>query len=175
MPALMKIDQAGLPAGVAGEARTVGLATGALVTLTNTGTGSTTRFRLLWTPIGDTTAVSTLAATGNPKIWTFTPTANKPGTFRIELIQDEGLPTEVRERRVFRVRTPGGLVIPALNELGDMNASLVNAGAPQIDAAEDNSDDWTSDTALNGRRYAAWWRALHEFILAVDGVGTPTS
>ena len=37
MPAQMRIDQAGLPLGAAGFARTDGLDTGALVTLTNVG------------------------------------------------------------------------------------------------------------------------------------------
>ncbi len=170
MPALMKIDQAGLSAGVAGKARTDGLATGALVTLTNTGTGST-RFQLLWVPPGDTTAVSSLAPTApNSKVWTFTPTVNKPGTYRIELIQNEGLTSEVRERRVLRVRTPNrNLTIPALNELGDPAASLVNAGSGPIDAAEDNSNDYPT-ASLNGIRYAAWWRTLHELVSALDGL-----
>lgn len=171
MSALLKIDQVGLPAGVAGKARTDGLATGALVTLTNTGTGSTTRFQLLWTPPGDTTAVGTLAATSpGSKVWTFTPTVNKPGTYRIELIQDEGLSTEIRERRVLRVRTANrGIPIPALNEGGDFSASLIKAGTPQIEAAEDNSND-SPLTDLNTRRYAAWWRVLHELAIQIDAI-----
>lgn len=172
MPSQLKIDQATLaPAGTAGKSRTDGLAGGQLVTLTNTGTGSTTRFRLLWVPAGDTTAVSSLTQTG-PKVWTFSPTAARYGTYRIELIEDEGLATERRERRVFRIRTPNrGLVIPALNETGDPSASLANAGAAAIEAAEDNSNDWPT-ASLNTVRYAAWWRLLHELVAAVDALPT---
>jgi hypothetical protein len=171
MAATIKIDQATLsPAGTPGKSRTDGLAAGQLVTLTNTGGGSTTRFRLLWTPPGDTTAVSSLAATG-ATTWTFTPTAARYGTYEVECIEDEGLVTETRQRRCLTVRTPSlGLAIPAFNERADPGANLLNAGAAEIAAADNNSDDWPI-TALNGVRYAGWWRAWHELALAVDSGG----
>jgi hypothetical protein len=171
MAATIKIDQATLsPAGTPGKSRTDGLAAGQLVTLTNTGGGSTTRFRLLWTPPGDTTAVSSLAATG-ATTWTFTPTAARYGTYEVECIEDEGLVTETRQRRCLTVRTPTlGLAIPAFNERADPGANLLNAGAAEIAAADNNSDDWPI-TALNGVRYAGWWRAWHELALAVDSGG----
>lgn len=167
MTALLKIDQAGLSAGVAGRSRTDGLATGALVTLTNTGAG-TTLMRLLWAPPGDTTALSSLAATGDPKVWTFSPTASKYGTYLVELIADQGLVTEKRERRVLVVRTPNRkLVIPALNERGDNAASLLAAGQEQDEASNNNAIDYL-DSALNGVPYAGWWRAIHEMMMALD-------
>jgi hypothetical protein len=168
MSAQVKIDQATLaPAGTAGKSRTDGKSGGQLVTLTNTGLGTTTRFRLLWVPPGDTTAVASLVQTG-PKVWTFSPTASQPGTYRIQLIEDEGRPSERREVRTFKVRTPiFGLTIPALNEVGDASASMVNAGAAQIEAAEDNADDYTI-ASLNTRRFAAWWRWVHELTLALE-------
>lgn len=101
MPAQLRIDQAGLPAGTPGKSRTDGLDTGAVVTLTNTGLGTTTTFRLLWVPPGDTTAATSLAATGDPKVWTFTPTEEVYGSYRVELVENEGLVTEKRERRVL--------------------------------------------------------------------------
>ena len=114
--ATMKIDQAGLPAGANDKARTDGLATGALVTVTSLGTGTAT-FKLLWWPVGDTTAVATLAPTGNPKVWTFTPTASTPGSYRIQLTENQGLATQSISRLIFGIRTPvQGLLIPALNE-----------------------------------------------------------
>jgi hypothetical protein len=169
MSALLQIDQDGLAPGTPGVSRTDGLDTGAMVWLTDTGVGGTTLFRLLWTPPGDTTAVETLAATTeDPKVWTFTPTASKYGSYRIELVRNAGLSTEVRERRVLAVRTPVlGLVIPALNERGDSRASLSVADAVQIEAAENNAVDYT-DEDLNALPYAAWWRAIHELILTVD-------
>lgn len=167
MTALLKIDQAGLSAGVAGRSRTDGLATGALVTLTNTGSG-TTLMRLLWAPPGDTTALSSLAVTGDPKVWTFSPTASKYGSYLVELIADQGLVTEKRERRVLVVRTPNRkLVIPALNERGDNAASLLAAGQEQVEASNNNAVDYL-DATLNGVPYAGWWRAIHEMMMALD-------
>jgi hypothetical protein len=170
MAAQLQIDQAGLPAGTPGKSRTDGLDTGALVTLTNTGLGTTTTFRLLWVPPGDTTAVSSLAATGDPKVWTFEPTEEVYGSYRIELVENEGLVTEKRERRVLVVRTPNlGLVIPALNERGSSKASLLEADAAIIEAAENNADDYGNE-ALNDLPYAAWWRSMHELATTVDGI-----
>lgn len=171
MPSQVKLDQDTLsPAGTPGKSRTDGLAGGQLVTLTNTGSDSTTRFQLLDVPPGDSSAVGSLTATG-PKVWTFSPTANKPGTYLVELIGSEGQPTEYRERRTFTVRTPlVHLVIPALNERGDPSASLQNAGAGPIAAADNNADDY-ADSALNSRRYAAWWRGYAELVKAVDVAG----
>lgn len=172
MPAQLQIDQTGLPEGTPGKSRTDGLDTGAVVTLTNTGLGTTTTFRLLWVPPGDTTAVASLAATGDPKVWTFTPTEEVYGSYRIELVENEGLVTEKRERRVLVVRTPNlGLVIPALNERGSSKATLLEADAAVIEAAENNADDY-DDEALNALPYAAWWRSIHELSTAVDGFTT---
>lgn len=168
MTALLQIDQTGRPAGVAGRARTDGLSTGALVTLTNTGTGSTTRMVLHDVPLGDTTAVATLAPTGNPRVWTFSPTAGVFGTYLIELIEDEGLPTEKRERRVFGVRLqPSGLLIPALNERADEAASIINNGPGYIEESQDNANDY-SVALLNQRRYSGWWRKFYELFRFVN-------
>jgi hypothetical protein len=158
----IQIDQDGLSPGTPGVSRTDGLATGALVTLTNTGSGATT-FRLLWTPPGDTTAVSSLEQTEDPKAWTFSPSPNEYGSYRIELV-------ETGEIRVLVMRTPNlGLVIPAFGERGDPGANLMIADAAQINAAENNATDY-GNLALNYRQYAGWWRALHEVITSVDSV-----
>lgn len=166
MSAQMLIDQAGLPAGTPGVARTDGLDTGALVTLESTGSGSTHEFRLLWTPTNDVTAVASLAPS-SPTIWTFSPTALAYGTYRIELIVDEGLSTESRQVRAFVVRTPNaGLIIPALNEVASPTASLENAGGDQIDASENNEP---FGPFISGS-YAGWWRAFEEWVLHIDGL-----
>jgi hypothetical protein len=139
MASQILIDQVGLSSGVAGQARTDGLDTGALVTVTNTGSGTVTVFQLLWVPPGDTTAVSSLAATGDNKIWTFSPTAGVYGTYLIQLVEDGA----AVETRAFAVRTPRhGLVIPALNERGSESSSLVSAGSTFIEAAENNAVDF---------------------------------
>lgn len=164
----MQIDQVGLPAGVVGLSRTDGLSNGAVVTLTSTGPGSTTRFALLWVPFGDTTAHASLAVTGNPKVWTFTPTAARYGTFRIQVIEDEGLPTEQIETRIFGIRLPEtGILIPALNEVSNPDASLDNAGASVTTDSENNAIDYLVST-YNNWPYSGWWRAQQELYTMVE-------
>jgi hypothetical protein len=176
MSALLKIDQVGLPAGVAGTARTDGKADGARVTLTNTGSGSTTVFRLLWTPPSDTNSVATLVPTGDPKVWQFDPSPNVYGSWLIELVQNEGTQTEIRERRVFGVRSFAGFLLPALNEQGDKTASLVVAGSAQIEASNNNATDFPArpnevSSPLNARPWSSWWRGLYEMFASLDRFG----
>ncbi len=167
MSAIMKIDQVGLSAGINDRARTDGLASGALVTLTSTGGGTTAKFRLLWVPPTDTTAVSSLVPV-SVTTWTFSPTPAAYGSYRIELIVDEGLPTEERSIRTFAIRTPNlGLVIPSLNEIASPSASLVNSGNDQIDASESNE---AFSPFISGS-YVGWWRFLNELILSYDANG----
>jgi hypothetical protein len=169
MTARIKISQAGLAAGVAGKSRTDGLATGALVTLEDvSGTGSST-FHLLWGPVEDTTAEASLAVTGDPDIWTFSPTAAAYGSYEIEL-RDDGVPIE---RRIFGIRTPANqLLIPALNERASRHAGWHNDGADQIELCEQNASDFPI-AALNNFRYAGWWRSLYELYRIVEfGIGS---
>lgn len=169
MASQLKIDQSGLSAGLAGVSRTDGKDDGSLVTLTNTGSGATTRFRILDAPLGDVDAVATLAPTGDSKIWTFTPTTGKHGTFLIELVEDLGQPTEKTERRIFGVRLPSsGLLIPALNEHASPSASLANAGPAQIEASDNNALDYSTHPDLNDRRYSGWWRSIYELFTQAD-------
>src|SRR5690606_29124126 len=164
MASRIKIDQAGLPAGVAGVSRTDGLATGALVTLTNVGAEGVTQFRLLWGPPNDTTAESSLAATGDPDVWTFSPTAACYGSYLIALFEN-GVELE---RRVFGVRTPNRkLLIPALNEQASRQASWTNDGPDQQELSQNNATDFT-DPYLNGLNYAGWWRSQQELYLALE-------
>lgn len=170
MTASMRIDQAGLGAGVAGLSRTDGLATGAKVTLTSLGTGSKHRFQLLWVPPEDTNAVASLVATANPKVWEFIPLTGSRGEYLIELIEDEGLPTETSQRRVLGVRLAvSQLLIPAFNSRADQQASLVNAGAAAVAASDNNAVDFPS-SPLNGVAWAGWWRAHRELFLKVEAL-----
>ena len=170
MSASMLIDQAGLPPGVAGQARTDGLLTGALVTLTSVAGGVTSRFRLLWVPPADTTAVPTLAEF-SPGVWTFTPLAGAWGSYRIELIVDEGLPTEQRQIRIFGIRSPNaGLLVPAANERADANASLANMGPAVIAKSEDNEP---VSPFITGNPFG-WSRPLqelYEYVETLSGGG----
>jgi hypothetical protein len=168
MPTFLRIDQDGLAPGTPGRSRTDGKADGSLVTVTDTGAGGTTAFHLLWTPPGDAGAVSTLAPTGDPKVWTFDPTAGKYGSYLVELVRNAGTLTETRERRVIAMRTPiRGLIIPALGEHGYPNASLVSAAGAEL--VDNNATDF-ADADLNALPFSAWWRAMHELITSVDGL-----
>jgi hypothetical protein len=167
----MRIDQAGLAPGIPGVARTDGKADGSLVTLTNTGEGATTLFRLLWTPPGDVDSLDSLSATEDPKVWTFSPTAERYGTYEVELVENAGLTSEKTERRAFVVRTPYlGLVIPACNERGDKSGSLVNPGDASI--VDNNAED-DPDADLAALNWAGWWRQQHALITAVDALFAP--
>lgn len=171
MTARIKISQAGLSAGVAGKARTDGLATGALVTVedvSGAGLGAST-FHLLWVPVEDVNAEASLAVTGDLDIFTFTPTVAVYGSYLIEL-RVSGVPVE---RRVFGIRTPANqLLIPALNERASRHGALDNDGADQIALADNNASDFPL-SALNSFRYAGWWRSLYELYRIVEfGIGS---
>lgn len=169
MTARIKISQAGLSAGVAGRSRTDGLATGALVTVEDVSGAGTSTFHLLWGPPEDTTSEASLAATGDPDIWTFSPTAAAYGSYVIELRED-GVPVE---RRIFGIRTPANhLLIPALNERASRHAVWDNDGADQIELCEQNANDFPL-SVLNSFRYAGWWRSLYELYRVVEfGIGS---
>jgi len=166
MPAILQIDQAGLPAGTPGFSRSDGLSTGALVTVSSLGSGLTVKVRLLAVPLGDVTALASLAPSG-PTTWTFLPTALAFGTYRVELIVDEGLPTESRSVHTFAVRTPvAGLRIPAYNEKADPNATDIDFGGARVAASETNEP--TVEFPL-GEPFG-WWRSLAEMAVAVEAL-----
>lgn len=168
MVAQMRIDQAGLGAGVADVARTDGLDTGALVTLTSLGTGGTHLFELEWVPPEDTTAVASLSVTGDPRVFTFSPDTMSFGEYRIKLTEDAGLVTETLKRLVFGIRYPtSNLLLPALNTVADPTASLLNAGADVIAKSENNATDFP-DPVLNSINYAGWWRSMRELFVSVE-------
>lgn len=169
MSANMKIDQAGLSAGSTSRSRDDGLSTGALVTLTSVGHVSTFRFRLLWVgqhPSPDTTSVSSLVQ-ASPTTWTFSPTAGVFGTWRIELITDEGSQLEDREIRTFAIKQSSQAArIPAANERSDPNASLVNSDDSFVDSSENNKIE--SSGAFAAGSYVSYWKALADTIYSVN-------
>ena len=167
MAASMTIDQATLaPAGAAGKARTDGLAGGQLVTLTSVGGGTTHRFQLLWAPTAAWSSAPASLTQTTPTTWTFTPPAAVYGTYRIELIVDEGLSTEDRQIRIFGVRTPvKGLRLPALNEIASSLATLLDNGADQIAASEANENIVGGPFAAGN--YGGWYPELE---LAFDEI-----
>lgn len=141
MTAVILIDQAGIPGGTPGEGRVDGLLNGETVTLTSNAPGSTNTFHLLDVPTGDDTAVASLAATGGAPTpeWEFSPKAGVYGAYRVLLIVNEGLGSESRQIRIFGVAAPfSQAVIPALNELGDPDATLLNMGPTVVANTERN-------------------------------------
>lgn len=135
----MKIEQVGLSPGVPGQARRDGLSTGALVTLTDTQAGGSSVFEILWVDPADTTTVSTLTASGDDHIWTFSPTANVTGPIRILLIHTLANGVVTFERRIFGIPDTDGFVPPAPGERASTDATLLNADdSGIIDACERN-------------------------------------
>jgi len=118
-------------------------------------------------PDDDATAVATLAVTGDPAIWTFSPTPGAFGSYRIELIVDEGLVTESRSIRIFAVRTAAGIRVPALNERADPEASLINSGSDEIAASEDNEP--SPSGPFVGGNYGGWYREIQNLLLTAGG------
>lgn len=166
MTAQMTIDQATLAAGQPGYSRDDGVA-GQLVTVTATPTGSTYALYLrTLAPVGDTPPVVTQTS---DRVWTFTPPSLAIGrTYRIELVVDEGRPTESRQTRVFSILTRNhGFAIPAPNEQSSPLASFQNMGADILGASERNA----------GGNVYGYARALHHLIQAVDALAgnTPMS
>jgi hypothetical protein len=176
MPAILKLDQVGLPAGTPGEARNDGLLTGAEITATSTGAGSSHSLEILWVPDGDTnTAASFAHPTGTT--WTWTPTPGCPGTYLLRLTVDGDV-----QERTFRMLTPRlGLAVPALNELADPTGSLVNNGAAVLAASQDNAPETSvppgaalqtapasAGKPFSGGNYGGWYRLLRNQALRTE-------
>ena len=173
MSAIMRIDQTGLPAGINGRSRTDGLLTTATVTLTSTGAGSTHIFQFQWVPETDTTAAGTLAPISATE-YTFTPTVGAYGTYRIELIVDQGLGTESRQIRTFVRRSPiNSLVVPSPNEAADPTASLIKNTTFEINANQSNEayGAWTTGSSWGWYRY---WKELVDRLEGSAGFGAYT-
>lgn len=175
MPAIMRIDQVGLGVGTAGKTRSDGLLNGAKVTITSTGAGTTHTLQIIWVPDGDTGAVASFLQT-SPTTWEFDPSVDAPGTYRMFLDVDGD--QEVRE---LRVRTALlRLIVPALNELADPFASLILAGALQIDASEDNELETAMPPALSALpqtltpspflsgNYGGWYRWVRDTTIQLE-------
>lgn len=168
MTASLKIDQAGLSAGVAGKARLDGKSDGSTVTLTSVSPGTTNTFRLLYWPPTDDEAEDSLTPSGGgaTPIWTFTPKAGVYGPYLIELIVDDGLPSEARQQRVFGIKGwRHGLVAPALNERGDplARSGLTGGELTTSLARVDRNVSPSGGTSVDG-----WQRALVDMALAVE-------
>ncbi len=167
MSAIIKIDQVGLPAGVADRSRSDGLDDSSVVTLTSVSPGTTNTWKLLWVPRGDATAVASLIVSGASV--TFTPDSDVYGNYRIMLTVDAGLITESVSIRTFGIRTPvAGLCPPALNERASESASLEDDGADQISASETNEAEVSGP--FTGGSYGGWYPALIELFEAVESL-----
>lgn len=170
----MKIDQAGLSAGIPGSARDDGLSSGALVTLTSLAHSVSHRWRLLWIGLHgvvDTTSRQTLQQAG-PSSYSFSPTPGSIGSWRIELVTDEGTPAEDRQVRIFAVKSaPDAIRIPAANEVADPEASLVNNTAAYVARSEFNAGDDISGSPQEDATFVSHWRPIADLIHAYNTGG----
>lgn len=182
MTAILKIDQVGLPAGIAGSSRSDGLLDGSEITWTSTGPGVLHVLELLWLPDGDDGTPATFAQT-MPNEWKATPTPNCPGTYRARLTVTDGVGNVDVQVRELRVRTATlRHVVPALNELADPRASLVDNGADKIEASEDNEVEpntavppglhrlapGLAPAPFGGGSYAGWYRSVRDGAVKLD-------
>lgn len=168
--AKMIINQAGIAPGVAGQSRSDGLRTGALVTVTHDAADAVfTEFSLLWAPTDDFTAASSFAQVGTHATFSPDPTS-KGGTYRIRMrVSTASTTTDVI--RLFAVRTAiANLRIPALNERADETASLTNHGASTIAASEFNEPSISGPFA--GGNYGGWYSAINELATKVESLAS---
>jgi hypothetical protein len=162
----IRISQAGLATGNDDVSRTDGLANGGLVTIVRTSPYDGT-VRLVDVPPGDTTSLSTFEQVSSDT-WTYTPTAGVYGSWAIEEVTRRTNASTEKQRRIFGVRLPkSGLLIPALNETADPNATIVDATAVMITRSDNNAVDFNT-AALNARAYAGWWRSVYELFMAIE-------
>lgn len=163
--ATIKFDQVGLtPPGVAGKTRSDGLSNGALVTITTSEAGIV---QFLWVPIDDSSAVSSLSQT-SPTTWTFTPSSNVYGTYRVKFTATSN--PAATTIRLFVIRTPNRhLRIPALNERASPNANLINLSDAIVAASEFN-EPGEGDAPFSSGDYTGWWSALAELFMAVENL-----
>lgn len=166
----LTFDQVGISPGVADQARSDGLDTGAQVTVTADQAGT---LQFLWVPIEDTDSVMTLSLV-SPGVWTFNPTASVYGSYLLRFTP-AGDPTDVTER-VFSIRTPNaGLRKPALNEKALPSASLLNTGSTVIHRSQFNEP---GSGPFGAGDFGGWYTALMELFDAVEagggGGGGPT-
>lgn len=167
---MFRISQTGLADGEIDKSRTDGLSNGATVSITYAGTG-TFRAVLLWVPPSDTTAVLSLhyVTDSDPKVWEFNPTVGSYGSYRIRGIENEGKANEKSVTRIFGIRGPAGLLVPAFGESANLLANLTNASETSISQSENNADDYPL-VPLNKLRWSGWWRSLYELYSYVFGL-----
>lgn len=162
----MLIDQAGLPPGVPGFARRDGKSDGSLVTLTDTRSGGTTVFELLWVPLNDTEAIPSLEPLpDNNHTWRFSPQSGVTGPYRIKLTHTEnGAKTE--EIRIFGVADENGRVPPAPGERTDPRVTRLTALDPALIARCERN--WPIPGFPAGNPFG--W-SIDAFIPTTGGVG----
>lgn len=166
MAASILFDQVGIPAGVAGQARTDGLDTGAVVTVTNA-SGQACRCEFWWKPPDDATAA---LVQNLPNQWEFTPTASNHGEYIVRMIEAEGTANETEDIKVFGIRLPNsGLLITGLNSRGDTAINLSSTAAEKTAAAiiSFNNEPLTEDPTIT---WSNWWGAMSELFGVVEGL-----
>lgn len=158
MAAQIKLDQVGLSAGVAGDSRDDGLATGAKVTITNAGGGACT-CRFLDKPVEDTSAV---LAQESPTVWSFNPQSGVYNDYLIELTETA---TNTVDVKAFGIPMPNsGLIIPAHQARGNRLVHLASASGDKSIAAAGS----THNVSLSGRKYMGYWPRLRSLFLKVE-------
>jgi hypothetical protein len=155
MTVQIQFDQAGKPPGVPNRSRS-DIVAGTPVAITSVTPGSVESVALLWKPIEDDTA----AVSGSSPNWSITPKAGAEGRYRVALTSDG-----VTVIHTFGILTANrGLDIPAANERGNPDASLIQNTSTEIDESETNEP---FIPFLLGSAFA-WWKSLRDAWKAID-------
>lgn len=167
MSASILLDQDGLsPPGVAGQARSDGLANGAWVYVTNA-SGQPCRCEFWWVPPDDDEVLATLEQVA-PNQWRFKPKAGCRGEYAPRIIEAENTDSESDDIKAFGIRTAvAGLLIPALNSRGDYSVNLASSGGDKTAAARISfqNEPLPDNAEIN---WANWWQAQRELVEAVE-------
>jgi hypothetical protein len=176
VPALITFEQDGLAApGEPGVSREDGLADGSVIYVISTAHERTAEVALLWVgqhPRPDTTSVQTLTLVEESPgeiTYTFEPTANVFGSWRVELVTDRGTPREDRQVRIFAIKpNPWDFRIPAANEVSDPEANLRRRSAAYIARSEFNLGDGVANSAQEQGSFVSHWRPIADLIFEVN-------
>lgn len=165
MAASIIFNQATLePVTATPGARTDGLAGGELVTVRNA-SGAPCRVELRWVPPSDTGVVATLTQVA-PDQWTFAPTPACYGSYKVWMVEAEGTSQETTDEKVFGIRLPNtGMLIPALNEVGDPTIHIGSSPTEKELAAKLTTNN---EATPEGIRYAGWWRTFSELVMSIE-------
>lgn len=152
------LNQNGLIAGASDTSRSDGLADGSLISITSSIASTLT---LVWKPDEDVSSTLTQIDSTH---WTLSPQIGAYGSY---MFFDAATST----RRIFAIRSPvAQLRIPALNETGHQDASLINSGPVYVQQSDFN--EASPAGPFTAGNYGGWYLALRDLVRAVENMSS---